>query len=115
MWVAREDQLPVMNELLTANPALGFCADLLVRAGAMVMFSEVTEVRDGIDQLTARAIDADVAQALIREMDWYDGYLEQGLAVCWSASTVFPPVFSYLHPQCGPCLERVPVENILYS
>ncbi|MDF2724969.1 MAG: galactarate dehydratase, partial [Paenibacillus sp.] len=29
---------------VTANPALGFAADLLVRAGATVMFSEVTEV-----------------------------------------------------------------------
>src|SRR3546814_16454110 len=37
---------------VTANPAVGFCTDLLVRAGATVMFSEVTEVRDGIDQLT---------------------------------------------------------------
>ena len=34
---------------------VGFCTDLLVRAGATVMFSEVTEVRDGIDQLTSRA------------------------------------------------------------
>ena len=31
---------------VTANPAVGFAADLLVRAGATVMFSEVTEVRD---------------------------------------------------------------------
>jgi galactarate dehydratase len=65
---------------VTANPAVGFATDLLVRAGATVMFSEVTEVRDGIDQLTARAVNADVAQALIREMDWYDSYLERGLA-----------------------------------
>ena len=36
----------------TANPAVGYCTDLLVRAGASVMFSETTEVRDGIDQLT---------------------------------------------------------------
>ncbi len=40
---------------VTANPAVGFCTDLLVRAGASVMFSETTEVRDGIEQLTARA------------------------------------------------------------
>ncbi|MEP7299841.1 MAG: UxaA family hydrolase, partial [Burkholderiales bacterium] len=33
---------------VTANPAVGFCTDLLVRAGATVMFSETTEVRDGI-------------------------------------------------------------------
>jgi galactarate dehydratase len=65
---------------VTANPAVGFATDLLVRAGATVMFSEVTEVRDGIDQLTARAANAEVAEALIREMDWYDRYLELGLS-----------------------------------
>jgi galactarate dehydratase len=63
---------------LTANPAVGFATDLLVRAGATVMFSEVTEVRDGVDQLTARAANADVAQAIIREMQWYDDYLKRG-------------------------------------
>ncbi|MEO7400684.1 MAG: galactarate dehydratase [Polaromonas sp.] len=63
---------------VTANPAVGFCTDLLVRAGATVMFSETTEVRDGIDQLTARATTPEVAQAMIREMAWYDAYLEKG-------------------------------------
>ena len=63
---------------VTANPAVGFCSDLLVRAGATVMFSEVTEVRDGIDQLTARATTPEVAQAMIREMAWYDAYLDKG-------------------------------------
>jgi galactarate dehydratase len=63
---------------VTANPAVGFATDLLVRAGATVMFSEVTEVRDGIDQLTARAADADVAAAMVREMAWYDAYLKRG-------------------------------------
>jgi len=63
---------------ITANPAVGFCTDLLVRAGATVMFSEVTEVRDGIDQLTARAATPAVAEALIREMAWYDAYLDRG-------------------------------------
>jgi galactarate dehydratase len=63
---------------LTANPALGFCADLLVRAGATVMFSEVTEVRDAIHLLTPRAATREVAEALVREMRWYDSYLEAG-------------------------------------
>jgi galactarate dehydratase len=65
---------------VTANPAVGFCTDLLVRAGATVMFSEVTEVRDGIDQLTSRAATPAVAEAMIREMAWYDAYLAQGSA-----------------------------------
>ena len=63
---------------VTANPALGFCSDLLVRAGATVMFSETTEVRDGIDQLTARAATPEVAEAMVREMAWYDAYLGRG-------------------------------------
>ena len=63
---------------VTANPAVGFCTDLLVRAGATVMFSETTEVRDGIAQLTARASTPQVAQAMIREMQWYDAYLGRG-------------------------------------
>ncbi|AVQ79459.1 MULTISPECIES: galactarate dehydratase [unclassified Variovorax] len=63
---------------VTANPAVGFCTDLLVRAGATVMFSEVTEVRDGIDQLTSRASTPEVAEAMIREMAWYDAYLQKG-------------------------------------
>jgi galactarate dehydratase len=63
---------------VTANPAVGFCSDLLVRAGATVMFSEVTEVRDGIAQLTSRAATPEVAEAMIREMAWYDAYLSKG-------------------------------------
>ena len=63
---------------VTANPAVGYCTDLLVRAGASVMFSETTEVRDGIDQLTSRASTPAVADAMIREMAWYDAYLQRG-------------------------------------
>src|SRR4029079_19721883 len=60
---------------VTCNPAVGFAADLMVRAGATVMFSEVTEVRDAVHLLTPRAATADVARDLIREMKWYDDYL----------------------------------------
>jgi galactarate dehydratase len=63
---------------VTANPAVGYASDLLVRAGATVMFSEVTEVRDAIHLLTARAADQRVARDLIREMAWYDAYLARG-------------------------------------
>jgi len=65
---------------VTANPAVGYAADLLVRAGAAVMFSEVTEVRDAVHLLTPRAVNQDVARALIREMAWYDAYLARGQA-----------------------------------
>jgi galactarate dehydratase len=63
---------------VTANPAVGYCADLLVRAGATVMFSENTEVRDGADQLTSRAATPEVAAEIVRELAWYDAYLDRG-------------------------------------
>jgi galactarate dehydratase len=65
---------------VTCNPAVGFAADLLVRAGATVLFSEVTEVRDAIHLLTPRTATLQVARDLIREMQWYDDYLAGGHA-----------------------------------
>ena len=65
---------------VTCNPAVGFAADLLVRAGATVMFSEVTEVRDALHLLTPRAATEQVGRDLIREMRWYDEYLARGEA-----------------------------------
>ncbi|WP_371373099.1 galactarate dehydratase [Sporomusa aerivorans] len=63
---------------VTANPAVGYAADLLVRAGATAMFSEVTEVRDAIHLLTPRVVNEEVGKALIREMKYYDRYLDLG-------------------------------------
>jgi galactarate dehydratase len=65
---------------LTGNPASGFAADLIVRAGGTVFFSEVTEVRDAIHLLVPRAINESVADALKKEMAWYDDYLQKGSA-----------------------------------
>lgn len=63
---------------VTANPAVGFAADLIVRAGGTVMFSEVTEVRDAVHLLTPRCVTEEVGRAMLREMDWYDRYLASG-------------------------------------
>ena len=63
---------------VTANPAVGYASDLLVRCGATVMFSEVTEVRDAIHLLTPRAINEEVGKRLLEEMAWYDNYLDSG-------------------------------------
>jgi galactarate dehydratase len=65
---------------VTANPAVGYATDLLVRAGATVLFSEVTEVRDAVHLLTPRAATEEVGRALIHEMKWYDTYLQLGEA-----------------------------------
>ena len=63
---------------ISANPSAGYAADMLVRGGATVMFSEVTEVRDGVHMLAARCPDAHTRDRLAEEMKWYDDYLEQG-------------------------------------
>jgi galactarate dehydratase len=63
---------------VTANPAIGYAADLLVRAGATAMFAEVTEVRDAVYLLTPRAATPEIGRDLVREMKWYDDYLERG-------------------------------------
>lgn len=65
---------------LTANPTVGFAADLIVRAGGSVMFSEVTEVRDAVHLLVPRVASMEVAETLLEEMQWYDDYLLQGQA-----------------------------------
>ncbi|MBR1711464.1 MAG: galactarate dehydratase [Clostridia bacterium] len=63
---------------VTANPSAGYAADMLVKGGATVMFSEVTEVRDGVHLIAERCISAEVRDKLAAEMRWYDNYLEAG-------------------------------------
>ena len=63
---------------ITANSAAGYASDLLVSAGATVLFSEVTEVRDGVYLLGERTVDESTCRKLGQEMLWYDRYLEMG-------------------------------------
>ncbi|MFJ8247567.1 galactarate dehydratase [Peribacillus asahii] len=63
---------------VTANPAAGYAADMLVEAGATVMFSEVTEVRDGAHIIAERCVDEEVGKKLAAEIQWYDQYLDNG-------------------------------------
>ena len=63
---------------ITANSAAGYASDLLVSGGATVLFSEVTEVRDGVYLLGERTLDEPTCRKLAGEMKWYDNYLEQG-------------------------------------
>jgi len=63
---------------VSANPAAGWASDLLVSGGATVMFSEVTEVRDGVHLLAARCADEQALEKLKREIGWYDEYLAKG-------------------------------------
>lgn len=63
---------------VTANPAAGYAADMLVSGGATVLFSEVTEVRDGVHLIAERCVSAQVRDKLAAEMRWYDQYLLDG-------------------------------------
>lgn len=63
---------------VSANPSAGYAADMLVQAGATVMFSEVTEVRDGVQFIAERCVNEEVRDKLAEEMRWYDNYLDAG-------------------------------------
>ena len=63
---------------ITANPAAGYASDMLVKAGATVLFSEVTEVRDGCFIIAERCINEEVGKRFMEEMKWYDDYLKRG-------------------------------------
>lgn len=63
---------------VSANPSAGYAADMIVRGGGTVMFSEVTEVRDGVHMLAARCPDKETRDRLAEEMKWYDNYLAEG-------------------------------------
>ncbi|MGI6117206.1 MAG: UxaA family hydrolase [Bilifractor sp.] len=63
---------------ITANPTAGYAADLLVAGGGTAMFSEVTEVRDGVQFIARRCVSEEVGKRLVQEMRWYDSYLKKG-------------------------------------
>jgi altronate hydrolase len=60
---------------VSANPTIGYAFDLFAALGATVMFSEVTEVRDGIHILADRCQDEKTVEKLKKEISWYDDYL----------------------------------------
>ena len=87
----RREELPLSDLLIgmqcggsdafsgvTANPSAGRAADMLVAGGATVLFSEVTEVRDGVHLIAERCVSAEVRDKLASEMRWYDNYLLEG-------------------------------------
>lgn len=59
---------------LSANPALGHCADLLVKNGGTVLITEVPEFCGGEHLFAARAKDLATAQEIFAYVDWYKDY-----------------------------------------
>lgn len=59
---------------VTANPALGYAADLLVRNGGTAVLAETPEIYGAEHLLTARARDEGVARKLMDRIAWWERY-----------------------------------------
>jgi altronate hydrolase len=62
---------------ITANPALGFCCDLIVERGGTVVLAETTEIFGAEHLLMRRARNASVARELAGCVEKYKAYLRQ--------------------------------------
>ncbi|WP_420583725.1 UxaA family hydrolase [Ruegeria sp.] len=59
---------------ITANPALGYASDLLVRHGGTTILSETSEIYGAEHLLTRRAETSEVGQKLIDRIHWWEDY-----------------------------------------
>lgn len=59
---------------ITANPALGAAADLLVRHGGTAILAETPEIYGAEHLLTRRAPDPAVAEKLVERIRWWEDY-----------------------------------------
>ncbi len=62
---------------MTANPALGYASDLLVRLGGMTILSETSEVYGAEHLLTRRAKTPAIGQKLSDRIHWWEDYAER--------------------------------------
>lgn len=60
---------------ITANPALGFAVDLLVRQGGTGVLAETPEVYGAEHLLTRRAIDKETGEKLVERILWWEDYV----------------------------------------
>ncbi len=59
---------------ITANPALGYAVDLLVRQGGAAVLSETPEVYGAEHLLTRRAVSPEIGQKLVERISWWEDY-----------------------------------------
>ena len=84
---ARREEFPVSELVLgvkcgssdgfsgiSANPALGYAADLMVRSRGTVLITEIPEFCGAEHILANRAKDAETGRAIYRMIDWYKDY-----------------------------------------
>jgi len=61
---------------ITANPALGAAADLLIRNGGTAAFGETPEIYGAEHLLMRRAVSQEVADKLAARISWWEAYTE---------------------------------------
>ncbi len=84
---ARRETIPVSELMLglecggsdgnsgtTANPALGYCSDMLVAAGGTSVLTETPEIYGGEHLLTRRSVTREVGEALLERIRWWVDY-----------------------------------------
>lgn len=59
---------------ISANPALGYASDLLVRHGGTSVLAETPEIYGAEHLLTRRAVSSAVAEKLLHRIDWWRDY-----------------------------------------
>ena len=62
------------NSGVTANPALGVAADLLVSQGGTAFLGETTEIYGAEHLLTRRAVSREVGEKLVERIRWWEWY-----------------------------------------
>jgi altronate hydrolase len=66
---------------ISANPALGYCSDLLVKSGGTVLLTEVPEFCGAEHVLANRAKDVETGRKIYAMVDWYKDYASKFGAV----------------------------------
>ena len=62
---------------VSANPALGYASDLVVRNGGSVILSETPETYGAEHLLTRRAVSPEVGKKLVALMHWWEDYTKR--------------------------------------
>ncbi len=62
---------------ITANPAIGYASDRIVRSRGTVILSEVPEIYGGEHLLTRRAVSVEVGEKLLERIRWWEDYAQK--------------------------------------
>ena len=62
------------NSGVTANPALGVAADMIIAQGGTAVLGETTEIYGAEHMLTRRAVTREVGEKLVERIKWWEWY-----------------------------------------